>query len=392
MAFSFLINLVIIFLALTSIVRGYEIGWLRQFFSTVGFFGGLFLGALIGPIFVNLAHTTLSRTIITLVFTLGLAFCLLLAGETIGLYLKKRVHIKKLNTIDNFLGSIISLVTMLFSIWICAAIISSLMIPGLQSTINSTALVQDLNKALPNAPSVVSRLGSLVDPNGFPEVFIGGEPAPDKNAALPNLGSLNNAINADKNSVVKIQGLGCGGIVDGSGFVIGSDLVATNAHVIAGISHPSVIDSNGTHSAVPIWFDPNLDFAVLAVPNLAGNPLVIDSNIASNGTAAAVLGYPGGGPFTVKPADVLEEFSAVGRNIYGKNTTTRSVYELKADVIPGNSGGPLIEANGDVIGIVFAESTTYNQVGYALTANQITSAIKQAEAQNYAVSTGSCAE
>ena len=79
---------------------------------------------------------------------------------------------------------------------------------------------------------------------------------------------LQSAVAKDDASVVKIEGLGCGGLVEGSGFDVGSDLVATNAHVVTGIAHPYVIDSNGTHSASLIWFDPNLDFAVLQVPGL----------------------------------------------------------------------------------------------------------------------------
>jgi S1-C subfamily serine protease len=386
-----LVTIIIIVLAVTATLRGWEIGCVRQLFSTIGFFAGLFLGAALQPKLVNLVHTTLSRSFLTLTITLGLAICLLLAGEYVGTYLKSKINLKKYNFIDSFFGSLISLVTVLFSVWICAAILSSLMLPSLQTALNNSFIIKDLNDHLPNAPQVISDLGSLIDPNGFPQVFIGNEPAPSS-AQLPSLGSLQSAVNKDRGSVVKVEGLGCGGVVEGSGFVVGTDLVATNAHVIAGIKHPYVQDANGSHSATPVWFDPNLDFAILQVPNLAGKPLVIDSGIAKNGTPGAVLGYPGNGSFTAKPAAVLNEFNAIGRNIYGKGSTTRSVYELKADVIPGNSGGPLIEKNGDVLGVVFAESTAYNQVGYALTANQLTSAIRQAESQNYAVSSLSCAE
>ena len=193
--------------------------------------------------------------------------------------------------------------------------------------------------------------------------------------------------------MVKVDGQGCGGIVEGSGFVVGSDLVATNAHVVAGIAHPNVEDSNGTHSATVIWFDPNLDFAVLQVDNLAGKSLVIDSGSVSSDTPAAVLGYPGGGPFNVGPAVVLDQFTATGRNIYGQGSTDRDVYEIDATVIPGNSGGPLIARDGTVIGVVFAgESTSYPHTGYALTTSQITSEINQAAAQDQPVSTRTCAE
>jgi S1-C subfamily serine protease len=392
MSDGLILDLIIVILAVTAIFRGFEIGSLRQLFSTIGFFTGLFIGASIQPKIINLAHTTLTRTLITLITTLGTAFIFLLIGEFIGIFLKNKLHLKKLNTVDNFFGSIISVITIFFSVWLCAAIVGSLSVPLLQAAVGQSAIISALNNHLPSAPNIVSDLGALIDPNGFPQVFIGNEPAPTSSINLPRLGSMQAAVKQDAGSVVKIQGLGCGGIVEGSGFVIGTNLIATNAHVIAGIKSPYVYDSNGTHSAKTVWFDPNLDFAIIQVSNLAGQPLVIDTNIADQGTPGVVIGYPGGGSLNASPAAVLNEFNAVGRNIYGKGTTTRSVYEIKANVIPGNSGGPLIEKNGDVIGVVFAQSTSYKQVGYALTVNQIRPALSQAESQNHRVNTGTCAQ
>lgn len=387
-----LIDLIVLILLVVGIARGWEIGWSRQFFSAIGFFGGLFLGATIQPHIVNLAHTTLSRTIITLVVTLGLAFALLTLGEFIGYKLKSKINIKKLNTADNILGSIISVVTVLFSVWLCAAILSSLNVQGIQGDINNSGVIKFLDDHLPNAPSVISDIGSLIDPNGFPQVFVNGEPAVSKDYALPSEASMQSAIDMDKASVVKIQGLGCGGIVEGSGFIVRPGIVVTNAHVVAGIENPYIYDDNGSHSAQVIWFDPNLDLAILKTTGLSGKPLRIDTNIAADGTAGAVLGYPGGGPFQAKVASVLNEFLATGKNIYGTGTTNRSVYEIRADIIPGNSGGPLIISNGDVIAVVFAQSTTYYQVGYAITANQIVPDINLAVNQNRIHGTGSCAE
>ena len=169
-------------------------------------------------------------------------------------------------------------------------------------------------------------------------------------------------------------------------------MVATNAHVVAGIKKPYIQDANGTHTASVIWFNPNLDFAVLRASNLAGPVLPIKTAVATPGTAAAVLGYPGGGGFSAKPAAVSDSFVARGRNIYGRGVTNREIYELRADIIPGNSGGPVIAGDGSVIGVVFAQSTAYDHVGYALTAQQINNDLQQALRRNALVGTGSCAE
>jgi S1-C subfamily serine protease len=387
-----LLDVLIILFALSAIYRGFEIGFVRQLFSTLGFFGGLFLGAWLQNHTVNIAHTPAGKAAMTLLTTLGCALLLLTIGEYVGLRLKHRVMLKRVNAFDNGFGSFLSVVSLLISAWLLAAIVGSLPYQNVQSGIHSSHIVRTMNHILPPAPGVIAGLGHLIDPNGFPQVFIGSEPSPRQGVGTPSLGSLASAVNRDRPSVVKVEGQGCGGIVEGSGFVVGSELIATNAHVIAGIKHPFVEDSNGIHSATPIWFDPDLDFAVLRVSNLAGPSLVISQKHINSGTPAAALGYPGGGAFTAGAAAVLDQFTATGRNIYGRGSTARDIYEIKANIIPGNSGGPLIAGDGTVIGVVFAESTSYEHVGYALTTSQISSSVNQAAAANQSVRTGRCAE
>ncbi len=391
-----LVDVIIVVFLISSMVRGADIGSIRQICSAVGFFGGLFLGAWIEPKVVHFAHTAASRSWLTLIITLGLALALLAAGEYLGIILKAKLQYRhhRVDVADRVLGLLVGAGTLLVTVWLTAGILVNLPFPSVQNNLRGSAIVNLLNQSLPSGPNVIAELSRVIDPNGFPKVFTGNEPAPiNPNTPLPALGQLTAAVNEDRSSVVKIEGEGCGGIVEGSGFVVAPDLVATNAHVIAGVKHPYVIDANNTQlSATPIWFDPNLDFAVLQVNNLPFTALSVDSSTVSNGTDAAVLGYPGGGNFNVSPAVILDKFTALGRNIYDQGNTTRDVYEIKATVIPGNSGGPLVTANGSVIGVVFAESTEYNQVGYALTTPQVLTEIHQAEASSQPVSTGACAE
>ncbi|HUD10250.1 MAG TPA: MarP family serine protease [Candidatus Saccharimonadales bacterium] len=388
-----LIDVVIILLLITTLVHGAQIGSVRQICSTLGFFGGLFLGAWLGPHIVHFAHSPSSRSWLTLIFTLSFALLFLGIGEYVGVLLKKKLSHRYLDHFDSVLGSLVGAGTLLIAIWFGAAVLTTLPFPGLQNEIRSSTIVGFLDKDLPPAPGAIADLSHVIAPNGFPKVFNGTEPVPvNRNVALPTLGSLTAAIDSDAPSVVKIEGTGCGGIVEGSGFVVAPGLVATNAHVVAGVASPEVLDKNGMHHATVIWFDPNLDFAVLSVNNLAGKPLSVSTSTASNGTASSVLGYPGGGNFSAVPAAVLDSFIATGSNIYDQGNTNRPIYEIKANVIPGNSGGPLITRGGTVIGIVFAESTAYNQVGYALNMQQPMNELHQAEQAEQPVSTGACAE
>lgn len=388
-----LLDVIIILLIISSLYRGYELGVTRQVFSSVGFVVGLFLGSLLQKLTINLGTTPTSRSLISLMTTLGLAFVFLGIGEHIGIRLKDRVDHWKLHSADGVLGSILGAATLLLAVWLAAAILITVPLQNTQDEIRGSKIITSLNHSLPSATTILSGLGKLINPNGFPQVFTGDEPALEGNTTIPGIGpQLQAAIDKDKTSVVKFQGIGCGGVVSGSGFVISSDLVATNAHVVAGVSPIYVRDVNGQHSATVVWFDPELDFAIVRVNNLAGSPLVIRNAIVDNGTKAVVLGYPGGGPLEAGGAQVIDHFIARGRDIYNQNITERQVYSIAAKVIPGNSGGPLIADDGTVVGIVFAESTVYQNVGYALTTPPTASVIAQAEAQNRPVANGSCAE
>ncbi|MBC7707736.1 MarP family serine protease [Polaromonas sp.] len=384
---------IIVLFLISAFFRGREIGFIRQACSSVGFFGGLYIGSLLQPHTIGLAHTAPGRALVAIGTSIGCALLLLIIGEYCGVVIKRKAQSRRINSFDNTFGAGLSIISFLLTVWIGASLVSGLPVAGVQQVIADSQIVRRLNNSLPPAPDVIASLSRLVDPNGFPNVFIGGEPDRTNGPiASPDLGPLEAAVSRDKASVVKIEGQGCGGIVEGSGFVAGDGLVATNAHVVAGIKKPYIQDANGTHTASIVWFNPNLDFAVLRASNLAGTPLNFATKAAAISSSAAVLGYPGGGNFKADPAAVTDSFIARGRNIYGRGVTNRQVYELQADIIPGNSGGPVVAADGTVIGVVFAQSTAYAHVGYALTASQVANDYRQAVAQNRTVSSGTCAE
>lgn len=390
-----MIDAVIILVTLGAVYRSWGSGFLRQFCGNIGFFGGLLLGRIIEPRALHLFHSNEARATATVAIILGLALAGLGIGEYLGLRLKHRVlksgrH--KLDRLDNGLGSLLTAGTVLFSLWLLGSVAGSVPSSQLQSPIRNSHILQTMNRVLPSANTIIASLSQLIDPNGFPDVFIGTEPIPKGNVNLPALGDLATAVNADKDSVLRIEGEGCGGIVSGSGFVVADGVVATNAHVVAGIHKVFAQDTNGNHKASVVWFDSDLDFALLRVPKLAGKPLVFNTAKVEPGTPAAVIGFPGGGNFSAKPAAILDQLSASGHNIYGRGQTLRDVYEMRADVIPGNSGGPLIGKDGRVIGVVFAESTTYKGIGYSLTATKVVSQIKQVGNNRTTVDTGRCAE
>lgn len=387
------LDLFIALFLIAALVRGTEVGFVRQFFSTVGFFAGLFLGAWLNGIIGNLVSTPSSRALMAFFSILFSALALMMAGEYVGMLIKFRLHEARIqNKLDKFFGAILSVVTLLAAVWLSAAIFRNVPDSGWQYQVRTSRIVTLLDNNLPSAPGVLTQLGHLIDPNSFPQVFTGLEPALKTDAPLPDMGELNPAVQMVRPSVVKVEGEGCDSVVEGSGFVAGDGAVVTNAHVVAGVKNPFVLDQNGKHGAEVVLFDPELDIAVLRAENLAGKPLPLEAQTAENDTPAAVLGYPSGAGFTAKPGLILETFKAEGRNIYNQGQTIRDVYSVKTDIEHGNSGGPMINSDGEVIGVIFAKSINYEHVGYALTMEQVIAQINNARGLTKSVDTRSCAE
>ena len=388
------VDLIIVFFAVGALVRGFSIGLARQAGSTIGFLVGLFAGSWLANLIVGREGTAVTKSLTSLLLVLLGGLLCMTVGEMLALRLKEKLaRVDALNKFDGALGSVMAAATLVFAIWLGTSILVLGPANNFQQSLKGSRILSSLNQRLPPATSLLSSLNKLIDPNGFPEVFSGLEPNPRGTANLPDLGSFNAVVKETAASVVRVQGTGCGGIVEGSGFVVQAGEVTTNAHVIAGVANPKVVDRAGRlYDTRVIWFDPDLDLAVLRVDGLDAKPLNIDTAEQPGGTPAVVIGYPGGGSFDVQPAAVIDHFMAYGRNIYGQGNTVRDVYSVQAKVIPGNSGGPLVGQDGSVLGIVFATSTTYNNVGYALTGHQVAGELATAERSTTVRDTGSCSE
>ena len=192
--------------------------------------------------------------------------------------------------------------------------------------------------------------------------------------------------------MVRVVVPACGGTQLGSGWIAGPSTVVTNAHVVSGGDTVTLQDPEGDHSGTVVVFDAKTDVAVIHVEGLDGPPLDLATAEQPRGTKGATLGYPGtrDGSMVPKPAAVQAQYAATGKDIYGRADARREVYELRARVRQGDSGGPFVLANGDVAGVVFAASTTDGDIGYALTAAEVQDEIDQGANKTSAVGTGRC--
>ena len=140
-----------------------------------------------------------------------------------------------------------------------------------------------------------------------------------------------------------------------------------------------------------VLYDPRTDIAVLDVPGLGLHPLVFAARPAHRGDDAVVAGYPRGQRFRAVAARVRQSVLARGRDIYSSREVTRQVYAIRADVQPGDSGGPLLAPDGHVDGVVFAAGRGAPGTGYVLTADQVMADVRAAIHATGEVSTHSCA-
>jgi S1-C subfamily serine protease len=246
----------------------------------------------------------------------------------------------------------------------------------------------------PSAEGLPSDLRRLLDVSGFPTIVDPFQKTPVNDTGPPDTALQDSAIVEQlKSSVLKIRGTAssCSRALEGSGFVVAPQRVVTNAHVVAGTDETSVETSKGRLNARVVYFDPEVDIAILAVPRLEAPVLTLASKNAEAGDDAIVLGYPLDGGYTATAAKVRNEITLQGPDIYDKSTVRRDVSTIRAPVRSGNSGGPLVNRSGDVIGVVFGASTQDSDTGFTLTNKQVRSVIDSAPTMSTRVGTGSCA-
>lgn len=390
------LDYLILAMLLTAVLRGIEIGMIRQTASSIGVGIGIALGLFTQSFLVGQMHTPSSKTVMALAVMMIFVAIFSMGGSLFGDMIRGHVDNSKrkklIDYIDRGVGAVVGGAMLIVMVWLGAAVFANTPDKNIQSQLNGSRITAKITEIMPKVPSSVAKIGHLLNPNAFPDVFTGLEPKIDTSLPLPSVGNFDQAVEMTRESVVKVEGVGCGGITQGTGFVIGIDLVMTNAHVIAGVKKPIIVDGNGQHTARAILFDARLDVAILASSNLSGLPLKLNTDKVDVGSAALAMGFPGGGDFKLSPANVLERFSATGKDIYNQADVEREIYSINADIQHGNSGGPLVNKGGEVIGLIFAESTTNGQVGYALVSGAVKEAVNTSNSQQPSVATGSCTE
>ncbi|HET6259065.1 MarP family serine protease [Pseudonocardia sp.] len=391
---------VVLGLALIAAVSGWRHGMAVALLSFVGVLTGAVLGVRLAPLLAAGVQSPTTRVVVSVVVVV----LLVALGETTGVFFGRRIRDRitgqRSLQVDSTLGSVLQAITVVIAAWLVALPLASASFPGLASGVRGSEVLRAVDSVMPaGAKALPAELRQLLNNSGFPDVLSPFAQTPITEVGPPDPALAQSPMIADvSSSVLKIRGRApsCARQLEGSGFVIGPQLVLTNAHVVAGTDETGVevAGKRGRTtelSAEVVLYDPEVDVAVLRVPDLVAKPLPFDSQPAKPGDDAVVLGYPLDGPYTATAAKIRSMINLKGPDIYDDGEVTREVYTVRAVVRSGNSGGPLISPTGQVIGVVFGAALDDQETGFVLTVQQVASVVQRAPGLRTEVTTGSCA-
>jgi S1-C subfamily serine protease len=388
------LDIAVLGVALIAAISGWRSGALGSLLSFVGVILGAIAGVLLAPHLVAHISAPRAKLFAALFLILGLVVVGEVAGVVLGRAVRGAIHSNSVRFFDSLTGVAVQLVVVLVAAWLLATpLTTSSGQPSLAAAVRGSRVLAQVNDYAPDwLKSVPKRLSSLLDTSGLPQVLEPFSRTPVVAVAAPDAALANSpVVAATQPSVVKIRAIApsCQKVLEGSGFVLSPDRVMTNAHVVAGANSVTVEASGNPYDATVVDYDPTDDIAILAVPNLPPGPLAFANTPATQGTQAIVMGYPGGGGFVATPARVRELIELSGPDIYRNATVNREVYTIRASVEQGNSGGPLIDLNGQVLGVVFGAAVDDNDTGFVLTAKEVSAQLAHI-GDTAPVATGQC--
>lgn len=379
---------IIIVLTLAGATIGYFRGFVVGALSLLGFGLGAFAGTRVAPLLLSDGNASPYAPMFGLVGAIAVGSILAAGFSGVAYTLRSGAQrVPGFTTVDGGLGALLSAAVALGIVWLAGAV--ALQTPDLGSLrreVQRSSVLRTLNDVLPPSGPILNALARFDPLPAFqgPQADV---PAPTARIARTK------GVQEAARSVVKVLGTACGLGVEGSGWVTTDGLVVTNAHVIAGQDDTTVqLRGRGPRlSARAVALDDRNDVAVLAVDGLRAPGLRLRDAVPA-GTAAALLGFPLNGPYDVRATRMGQTRRAIADDAYGDGPVTRSIAPLRGRVRHGNSGGPLVDASGRVVGTIFASTVGEDRPGgYAVPNAVVQDVLAGIQPTHPAVSTGPCA-
>ena len=384
--------LVLVMLAL-GLIAGARAGFLGPVTGLIGAAGGFVLALTLASVFRD-QLLTLEQPTRALATILGLG-AFVLSGEAIGAgigaMMSRGIRLSPLRPVDMAGGALVGVAHVVLLVWLVGGVATLGMSPLLGPAARESVALRITGEQFPPPGAVAGRIMELLATTDLPGLFADLEPTPAAPVDLPSDPQVRALAESAAASTARVAATGCGvGLSVGSGFFVSAEHLVTNAHVVAGSSTTTVHLSGRDLESAVVAYDASSDLALLHVPGAGAPALELASNVPGRGTAAAALGFPGGGELTVTSAAVTATYDILGPNIYGEGTHSHSVVELRGEIRRGNSGGPLVVARGVVGAVVFGASRASAEVGYAIGADEARESIGPFIGSTAAVDTGAC--
>ena len=378
------LDLFIALFVLLAVLRGARTGFLAGVFSLVGVVVGASVGSRIASSLVPDGDNPVYGVGVTLISVVAFAVLGEILARLVGDSLRNRLSNPASRALDNIGGGALGLALSLVLVWAVGVLaLQPPPLAGLRPAVEESRILRSLEERMP--AGLLTRAVAELDP--LPEIR-----GPEPDVAPPEKGIVSDPdVRAAASRTVRVTGVACGYGVEGSGWVVARNLVVTNAHVVAGEAATRVQPEGVGRGlrAKAVLFDEKNDIAVLRVRKLGLTPLPLAS--PRPGEQAAVIGFPQNGPLDVRPARIGETGYVRSGDAYNEALVRRIVTSFRVFVRPGNSGGPAVNADGEVVSTIFASRADASNVGYGIPSQVVQRHLRVAAERTEPVSTGGCA-
>jgi S1-C subfamily serine protease len=381
------VNVLDLFIALFVVFlvwRGFRTGFLAGALSLVGVVLGAALGSRIVPALLDGDGDLVFGSVITLASIVAFAVLGDILARAASGFLQEKIEGANSEALDRAGGALLGVALSLTLVWVAATFaLGTPLLSSLHPTMQESTVLGALNRAMPARllTQAVSRLDPIPSFRG-----------PEADVAEPNQEIAKDPeVLAATSRVVRVSGVACGYGIEGSGWVAAPDLVVTNAHVVAGeISTQVQPGGNGLPLPARVMaFDEKNDIAVLRVNDLRLTPLRLAE--PRNSEPVALLGFPENGPFDIRAGRVGDTTRVISNDAYNRGPVERTVTSFKGFVRPGNSGGPAVNEDGEVVATVFASRADSDDAGYGIPSSLVSQLVDIAQERRNPVSTKECA-
>jgi S1-C subfamily serine protease len=377
-------------------------GWRQGFVAGVLSFAGFLVGGIAALMWLpGIVNQFVPEGVATLVVLAVVVLASAILGQFIfsilGRKLRDYITWRPVRFVDNFAGAALNVLAFALIGWVIASVLAFLPGNSIAQQVTNSKVLSTMDSIVPDAAlSVFNNVSEAVGQTGVPRIVIGLGQSLGSDVPEPTGMGADSVLAVTEGFVARLTGdaTQCSQSVSGSGFYISENMLLTNAHVVAGVESLQVrlTPEERSVSGQVIYFDPEKDIAVVVTDPIQYRPGIFASKPARDRSEAVVVGFPEGGELRATPARIRSVIQARGENIYGDIGVEREVYAFRSKVRSGNSGGPLVDEQGRILGLVFGSSVD-SEIGYALTNAELEEAIKFSSNWTPAsgsVDTGSC--